>query len=70
LANPKGFGVCVFKAHGQLYHKLDPLKPSGEGPRHMQLYFYDIDDNSVAHRIKRSPGLDENSIRYVRGILK
>jgi hypothetical protein len=36
----------------------------------MQLYFYDIDDNSVAHRIKRSPGLDENSIRYVRGILK
>jgi hypothetical protein len=69
LANPRGSGVYVFKAHGQLYHKLDPLTPSGEGPRHMQLYFYDTDD-SVAHRLKRSPGLDENLIRMVRGILK
>jgi hypothetical protein len=49
--------VYVFKAHRQFYHKLDPLKPSGEKPRQMQLYFYDTDD-SVAHFLKRSPGLD------------
>jgi hypothetical protein len=51
LANPKGSGVYVFKAHGHLYHKLDPLKPSAEGPRHMQVYFYYTGD-SVAHRFK------------------
>lgn len=34
----------------------------------MQLYFYDSDD-SIAHRVKRSPNLDENLIRLIRGIL-
>jgi hypothetical protein len=57
--------VYVFKAHRQLYHKLDPLKTSDEGPQHIQLYFYETDD-SVAHRLKRSPGLD----RYVIEIFK
>jgi hypothetical protein len=69
LANLRGSGVYVFKAHGHLYHKLDPLKLSGEGPQHMQLYFYDTDDG-VVDCLNRSPGLDENLIRLARGILK
>uniref|UniRef100_K3ZF28 Helitron helicase-like domain-containing protein n=1 Tax=Setaria italica TaxID=4555 RepID=K3ZF28_SETIT len=52
LATAKGSGVYCFKAHGQIYHKLDPLTPSGKGPRHMQLYFYDTDD-SIDHHVKR-----------------
>uniref|UniRef100_K4AJJ9 Helitron helicase-like domain-containing protein n=1 Tax=Setaria italica TaxID=4555 RepID=K4AJJ9_SETIT len=52
LATAKGSSVYCFKAHGQIYHKLDPLTPSGKGTRHMQLYFYDTDD-SIDHRVKR-----------------
>ena len=40
LATAKGTGVYSFKAHGQIYHRLDQLVPGRRGPRHMQLYFY------------------------------
>lgn len=43
LASARGTGVYCFKAHGQIYHRLDQLIPGGRGPRHMQLYFYDTD---------------------------
>jgi hypothetical protein len=69
LASAKGSGVYCFKAHGQMYHKLDPLTPSSQGPRHMQLYFYDTDD-SIEHRVKRSPNLDRNLIRSIRSVLR
>jgi hypothetical protein len=59
-----GTGIYTFKVHGQICHKLDQLKPGGKGPRHMQLYFYDT-DNSMSHRIKRSPHLDSNLIRAI-----
>ncbi|RCV37930.1 hypothetical protein SETIT_8G102700v2 [Setaria italica] len=36
--------------------------------RHMQLYFYDTDD-SIDHRVKRSPNLDKNLIHLIRGVL-
>nr|TKW22381.1 hypothetical protein SEVIR_4G224800v2 [Setaria viridis] len=49
LTFARGTGVYTFKAHGQIYHKLDPLVPGGKGPCHMQLYIYDTDD-SVAHQ--------------------
>uniref|UniRef100_K3XQ58 Helitron helicase-like domain-containing protein n=1 Tax=Setaria italica TaxID=4555 RepID=K3XQ58_SETIT len=69
LAYARGNGVYTFKAHGQIYHKLDPLVPGGKGPRHMQLYIYDTDD-SIGYRVKTSPNLDENRIRLIRGILR
>jgi hypothetical protein len=69
LATAKGTGVYTFKAQGQIYHKLDPLMPGGKGPRHMQLYFYDT-DNSIPHRIKRSPHLDAELIRKILKILQ
>jgi hypothetical protein len=52
-----------------MYHKLDPLTPSAKGPRHMQLYFYDTDD-SIDHRVKRSPNLDTTLIRSIRFVLR
>jgi len=69
LATARGTGIYTFKAHGQIYHKLDPLIPGGQGPRHMQLYFYDT-DNSISHRIKRSPHLDAQLIIKILNILE
>ncbi|RCV21986.1 hypothetical protein SETIT_4G183600v2 [Setaria italica] len=63
----RGMGVHTFKVHGQIYHKLDQLKPSAKGPRHMQLYFYDTDE-TMAHRAQRSPHLDANLIRTILDI--
>ena len=63
-----GTGVYCFKVHGQIYHRLDQLKPGGKGPRHMQLYFYDTDE-TMAHRIKRSPHLDSNLLVSILRIL-
>lgn len=64
-----GTGIYTFKVDGQICHKLDQLKPGGKGPRHMQLYFYD-NDNSMSHRIKRSPHLDSNLIRAILELLQ
>ena len=61
-------GVYTFRAHGQLYHRLDPLVPGGHGPRHLQLYIYDTDE-ALEHRVKRSPDLDVRLIRKILRIL-
>jgi hypothetical protein len=63
-----GTGIYIFKVHGQIYHKLDELRPGKKGPRHMQLYFYDTDE-TLTQRIKRSPHLDANLIRAILQIL-
>jgi hypothetical protein len=44
------------------------LVPGERGPRHIQLYFYDIDE-TIRHIIQRSPNLDEGLIRTVLQIL-
>ena len=69
LATAKGTGVYSFKAHGQIYHRLDQLVPGRRGPRHMKLYFYDTDE-TIAHRTRRSPHLDADLIRKILGILQ
>jgi hypothetical protein len=69
LAIAKGIGIYTFKAHGQIYHMLDQLMPSAKGPCHMQLYFYDIDE-TMHHRMKRSPHLDANVIRTILNIMQ
>jgi hypothetical protein len=66
---PKGSGVYTFQIHGQVYHHLDQLVCGQEGPRHMQLYFYDTDE-TIQHRIQRSPNLDEGVIRTVLRLLE
>jgi len=35
LATANGTGIYTFKAHGQIYHRLDQLMPGAKGPRHM-----------------------------------
>ncbi|KAH9625530.1 hypothetical protein KSS87_020327 [Heliosperma pusillum] len=34
-------GIYVFKLYGQIYHYVPDLLPSDGGPRYLQLYFYD-----------------------------
>jgi hypothetical protein len=69
LATAKGTGIYTFKAHGQTYRKLDQLMPGAKGPLHMQLYFYDTDE-TMHHRMKRSPHLDANVIRAILNIMQ
>ena len=69
LATTKGTGIYTFKAHGQIYHKLDQLVPGVRGPRHMQLYFYDTNE-TMHHRMKRSPHLDATVIRTILNIMQ
>jgi len=61
--------IYTFKVHGQIYHRLDQLRLGKEGPRHMQLYFYDTDE-TLSQRTKRSPHLDSKLIRAILRILE
>jgi hypothetical protein len=48
-----------------------PLPQQGsQGPRHLQLYFYDTEDATLAHRARRSPDLDINIIKNILTILE
>ncbi|KAG2562244.1 hypothetical protein PVAP13_8KG265402, partial [Panicum virgatum] len=51
VANAAGTSVYTFKVHGQIYHRLDQLRPVKDGLRHMQLYFYDTDE-TLSHELK------------------
>jgi hypothetical protein len=62
-------GVYTFRACGGLYHALDNLVPADNGPRHLQLYIYDTDEN-LFHRAKRSPDLNIDVIRKILRILE
>lgn len=68
VANAAGTGVYTFRIQGQVYHKLDQLSDGNNGPRHMQLYFYDT-DYDIQHRVKRSPHLDVGLMRNILDIL-
>ena len=64
----KRSGVYTFRAQGQIYHRIDQLVPTGDGPKHLQLYFYDTDDD-LQHRFRYSPYLDKVLIRKLMHIL-
>jgi hypothetical protein len=70
VATAVGTGIYTFRVHGALYHRLDHLVPGSKGAHHLQLYFYDMEDDSLAHRKKRSPDLDINLIRTVLQIME
>lgn len=65
-----GTGIYTFRVHGAMYHRLDHLVPGSKGARHLQLYFYDTEDDTLSHRVKRSPNLDINIVRAVLRILQ
>lgn len=62
-------GVYTFRAHGQIYHSVFSFGRTEDGPKHLDLYFYD-DDPNLQHRFRRSPNLDQGVIRRVVDILK
>lgn len=61
-------GVYTFRAQGQIYHRIDQLVPGDDGPKHLQLYFYDTDAD-LQQRFRHSPNLDKDLIRKLLGIL-
>ncbi|KAL6873446.1 hypothetical protein ACP4OV_013528 [Aristida adscensionis] len=61
-------GVYTFRAQGQIYHRLDQLVPEEDGPKHLQLYFYDTDAD-LQQRFRHSPNLDKGLIRKLVNIL-
>jgi hypothetical protein len=65
VATAAGTDIYTFRVQGSLYHQLDHLVPGSKGPRHMQLYFYDTGDDTLTHRVRRSPDVDINLIRNV-----
>ena len=70
VSTAAGTGVYTFRVQGGLYHRLDHLVLGCHGPWHLQLYFYDTEDEILSHRSKRSPDLDINIIRNILRILQ
>jgi hypothetical protein len=68
--SPVGTGIYIFRVHCGLYHRLDHLVLGGHDARHLQLYFYDTEDEALSHRVKRSLDLDINLIRNILAILQ
>ncbi|TVU13615.1 hypothetical protein EJB05_37035 [Eragrostis curvula] len=62
-------GVYTFRAQGQIYHNVFSFGQTEDGPKHLELYFYD-DDPTLQHRFRRSPNLDRDVIRRLVEILK
>ncbi|XP_044360895.1 uncharacterized protein [Triticum aestivum] len=69
VSTTAGTRVYTFRACGGLYHALDNLVPADNGPRHLQLYIYDTDQDLV-HRATRSPDLNIDLIRKILQILE
>ena len=69
VSTAAGTGVYTFRACGGLYHALDDLESGDNGPRHLQLYIYDTDEN-LFHRVKRSPNLRLDLIWKILAILE
>ena len=69
VSTAAGTGVYTFRVCGGLYHALDDLESGDNGPRHLQLYIYDTDEN-LFHRVKRSPNLRLDLIRKILAILE
>jgi hypothetical protein len=61
-------GVYTFRAQGQIYHPIDQLVPRDDGPKHLQLYFYDTDAD-LQQRFRHSPNLNKGLIRKLVDIL-
>ncbi|XP_024315925.1 uncharacterized protein LOC100821537 isoform X4 [Brachypodium distachyon] len=62
-------GVYTFRGHGQIYHNIHSFGSTNSSPSHLQLYFYD-DDQSLQHRFRHSPNLDQEVTRKLVDILK
>ncbi|XP_021744629.1 uncharacterized protein LOC110710611 [Chenopodium quinoa] len=62
-------GIYVFKLHGQLYHYIPYLLPGKEGPKYMQLYFYD-GELEAKKRLGCFPELREDVLAILMEVTK
>ena len=62
-------GIYTFRVQGQIYHFVNPLKPSdGEKASNLQLYFYDT-EHEVQNRMALSSKFRESIVQQLRSIL-
>ena len=61
-------GVYTFRAQGQMYHFIDQLLPRSDGPKYLQLYYYDI-DFEIRNRLEATPSLNGELIKKIVHIL-
>lgn len=62
-------GIYTFRVHGQIYHFINEIIPSDNCSSHLQLYFFDI-DNEVQNRLNLSEWLVESVIVKLMKILE
>jgi hypothetical protein len=67
--SPVWTGIYTFRVYGGLYHRLDHLVLGGDDARHLQLYFYDTEDEALSQS-QKVPNLDINLIRNILAILQ
>nr|XP_027090441.1 uncharacterized protein LOC113711476 [Coffea arabica] len=62
-------GIYTFRVQGQIYHFVNPLKPSdGEKASNLQLYFYDT-EHEVQNRMALSSKFRESIVQQLKSIL-
>jgi hypothetical protein len=69
VSTAAGTDNYTFRAHGIMYYKMDDLLPGNNGPHHLQLYIYDSDE-SLSHRVQRSPDLNLDLVLKIMKILE
>ncbi|KAL4564425.1 hypothetical protein LXL04_028489 [Taraxacum kok-saghyz] len=60
-------GVYTFHVSGGIYYRIDQLVPRNGKPTHLQLYFYDS-ENEMSHRLKL-PNLDKEIVKTLTRVL-
>ncbi|XP_071905155.1 uncharacterized protein [Coffea arabica] len=62
-------GIYTFRVQGQIYHFVNPLKPSdGEKASNLQLYFYDT-EHEVQNRMVLSAKFRESIVQQLKSVL-
>nr|XP_027071785.1 uncharacterized protein LOC113696591 [Coffea arabica] len=62
-------GIYTFRVQGQIYHFVNPLKPStGEKASNLQLYFYDT-EHEMQNRMALSSKFKESIVQQLKSVL-
>lgn len=63
------YGIYIFRVQGQIYHFIDDLVPLGAKEKHLQLYFYD-NENEITNGMALSDKINEIVVRKLIDIQK
>ena len=61
-------GIYTFRVQGQIYHFIDDLLPRNEGPKYLQLYFYDT-EHAIENRSRFFSSLRPDIISMLVDVL-